>query len=206
MTEQLMAAVGDWGALALAVILAINCVGVPFPSSLLMLAVGSLVAQGEMDLAAVLAFGVAGAVAGDQAGYFIGRLGGPPLAERLARRFRAEATLARARGFIDRWGGTGVFFTRWLLSPTGPYVNLVSGLAPLAWIRFTVAGVAGEVVWVGLYVSLGMLFSDSVQNLAAVLGNLTWFLVGLAATLALGYALVRSLRHHGADRRPGAAR
>lgn len=197
-----MSAVGDWGAVALAGILALSCLGIPVPTSLAMLAVGALVAEGEMELGPVIGYGIAGAVAGDQIGYFIGRLGGPPVAARLSARFPVAAAIDRARALVRRWGGLAVFFTRWLLSPTGPYVNLVSGMAPLSWLRFTIAGVAGETVWVCLYVALGMTFSESVQTLADLLGNLSLFLVGLVATAGLGFALVRSVRRHRAAERP----
>ncbi|HSP24915.1 MAG TPA: DedA family protein [Saliniramus sp.] len=194
MTEALMLFVSDYGALALFVILAINCLGVPFPTSLIMLAAGSLVEQGEMALLPVLAGSIAGAVVGDQLGYLVGRLGGDRAARPLASRLKAEAAIARAEAFMQKWGGMGVFLTRWLLSPLGPYVNLVAGMTRYSWPSFSFWDLLGESLWVVGYVMLGVTFSRSVQNLASVLGNFTWFLVFAAATLFLGWKVIGFLR------------
>jgi membrane protein DedA with SNARE-associated domain len=67
-------------------------------------------------------------------------------------------------------------------------------MARLPWVLFTVAGVAGEAIWVALYVGLGAAFSTSVQALADVLGNLTWFLVAGGITILLGWRLAVVLR------------
>ena len=190
MTEALVFFVSEYGALALFVILAVNCIGIPFPTSLIMLAAGSLVEQGEMALFAVIASSIAGAVFGDQLGYFIGRLGGDKVARPLAARLKVGAAIARAEGFMLKWGGTGVFLTRWLLSPLGPYVNLVAGMTRYSWLRFSFWDLLGESLWVVGYVMLGVTFSRSVQNLASVLGNFTWFLVFAAATIFLGAKVI----------------
>jgi membrane-associated protein len=189
-TEALMLFVSEYGALALFVILAVNCLGVPFPTSLIMLAAGSLVEQGEMALVAVLAGSIAGAVAGDQLGYFIGRFGGDRAARPLAARLNAGVAIARAEAFMQKWGGIGVFLTRWLLSPLGPYVNFVAGMTRYSWPSFSFWDLLGESLWVVGYVMLGVTFSRSVQNLASLLGNFTWFLVFAAATLFLGWKVI----------------
>lgn len=40
-----------------------------------------------------------------------------------------------------------------------------------------------------IYVSLGRAFSDQVQTIASLLGNLTWVIVGLLAAALLGWKL-----------------
>ena len=194
MIELLMDAVGDWGAPALFALLAVNCFGVPFPMSLLLLAVGAIVADGDLDAVTVLLSGIAGAIVGDQAGYWLGRVGGRPAMAAAARRFALAGAMERAEAFSRRHGAPGVFLTRWLLSPLGPYVNIVAGTTHMPWPAFTAWGALGEAVWVGIYVGLGAAFSDAVPALADLLGNATWFLVALAATLGLGFAVYRMRR------------
>jgi hypothetical protein len=52
----------------------------------------------------------------------------------------------------------------------------------------------GEVIWVMLYVALGRIFSDRVQALSALLGNVVWVIVGLVAMVVLGWKLVQPVR------------
>jgi membrane protein DedA with SNARE-associated domain len=193
-TDALLAFVADWGALAVFCILAVNCFGVPFPSSLLLLACGALVATGDMDLLPLVLLGIGGAVLGDQAGFAVGRLGGARVTNLSARWTTLASALARAEDLSRRWGASSVFLSRWLVSPLGPYVNLAAGMAGLPWLVFTVAGVAGETIWVGLYIGLGMVFSTSIQALADVLGTLSWLILAAGVTVLIGWRLVLAIR------------
>jgi membrane protein DedA with SNARE-associated domain len=145
----------------------------------------------------------AGAVIGDQAGYLIGRYGGTPVIERLARAPARRAVLARARALVDRHGGLGVFFSTWAIAPLGPWVNFVAGATGLGWLRFTVADVLGEVIWVTLYVGLGYSFAANVAAVAEAMGDLMGLLAALV--VALGAALwIRAVLKAQKARRPSA--
>lgn len=194
MSDALLGLAADHGGPALFAILAANCLGVPFPTSLLLLALGSFAGQGEVSFWGLLFWGLAGAALGDQAGYFLGRLGGQLAGRRLARRPRAAAAAVRAELLIGRWGGLGVFFSRWLLAPLAPWVNMATGAAAFPWPRFTLWALLGEALWLCLYLGLGLLFSHSIQSLAGVLGGVTWLLVVALVTLLLGWALLARLR------------
>jgi membrane protein DedA with SNARE-associated domain len=92
------------------------------------------------------------------------------------------------------WGGPGIFITRWLLSPLGPWINLASGTACYPWHRFLFWDVLGEITGAVVYISLGRFFSDRVLALYAVLGDLTWAIGALLAAIILGYQLFAYLR------------
>ncbi len=193
MTEQLLTLVTSYGLLALFGVLVLAAIGVPFPATLLLIAAGSFVAQGDMNLVQVLIVGSVGAILGDQIGYALGRWGGHTFVQRITKRF-GNAGLGRAETFTARWGGASIFFSRWLVSSLGPWINLTSGITAYPWTRFVLWGVLGELVWVGLCVMIGNLFSDRVQYLADVLGNLTWVIIGSLITLVLGWTLFQSFR------------
>jgi len=116
------------------------------------------------------------------------------LLARLSRRKDGDAKVAQAQRFAKRWGGAGIFFSRWLVTPLGPWLNLTSGIAAYPWSRFLCWDVLGELLWVIAYVMLGKFFSDRIQALVEVLGNLGWVIVGLIATLILSLQLLRYLR------------
>jgi membrane-associated protein len=175
-------------------ILVVGCAGIPLPNTLMLLAVGSFVAQGELTLWQVLVVGSAGAVAGDQIGYCAGRMGGRRLVRRITDKVGGTDAIKRSEGYMRRWGGYGIFFSRWLVGPLGPWINLSSGITVYPWRRFIIWDVLGEVLWVCLYVMLGWLFSDRVQYLADLFGNLTWVIVGAIAASVLGWKLFQYFR------------
>ena len=79
--------------------------------------------------------------------------------------------------------------TRWLFTPLGPAVNIASGITGLSWIRFTAWGVAGEALWVSIYIALGFSFGSNIETLAGILGNLSMALAMLALAAFFGWRL-----------------
>lgn len=194
LSDYLLATLGVYGLPVLFGALLVGSAGVPLPSSLLLVAAGSFVEQGELDLWPVLALSTVGAILGDNVGYAAGRWGGRRLTGRLGRFAGGEKKLEAAEGWLKRHGGAGVFLSRWLLTPLGPVVNLTAGATGYPWPRFLLYDVLGEALWVALYVLLGKLFSERVQALSDILGDLTWAILGLAAAVVLGVLLFKHLR------------
>jgi membrane protein DedA with SNARE-associated domain len=95
----------------------------------------------------------------------------------------------KAVAMLDKRGMVAVFLTRWLFSPLGPWVNLITGSTGYGWVRFTVAGVAGEAVWAGLYVGMGYGFAGNITAASEMLGSILGMLAGGAAVMILGMVL-----------------
>jgi membrane protein DedA with SNARE-associated domain len=194
MNDQLLAAVSQYGAPALFGIVTIAAIGAPLPITLLLIVAGSMISQGAMSLWWAIGAAGAGSILGDQAGYAIGRWGGPRLVARLSGLFGKRANLQAMEAKAKAWGGPGIFITRWLLSPLGPWINLASGTAGYPWHRFLLWDALGEITGAAVFISLGWVFSDRVIALYAVLGNLTWAIAALLAAIVLGYQLLGFLR------------
>ncbi|MWD29789.1 DedA family protein [Aquicoccus sp. SCR17] len=172
-----------------------SCLALPVPSSLMMLAAGAFAASGDLSLLSVVLAALAGAVAGDQAGYWLGTRGGRWI-DRATSKGKARAAADRARDMLERRGGVAVFLSRWLASPLGPYVNFAAGATRMDRRRFTLWDVAGEAVWVTIYVGLGWLFGERIDMIETVTGNISGLLAGLVL-LAGSFALLRQqLREH----------
>jgi len=193
-TDQVLAALLVYGLPVLFGVILICSVGVPFPISLMLVAAGSFVEQGELKLWQVIAVASVAAVLGDQIAYGLSRWGGRRLIDRLSRRIGAEAKIKQAEALTKRWSGAGIFLSRWLVTALGPWVNVASGIAAYPWQRFLLWDVLGEVLWVVIYVGIGYAFSNRVQVIAEILGNLSWVIVGLIVTVILGWQLVRYVR------------
>ena len=103
---------------------------------------------------------------------------------------------------MRRWEGAGVFFSRWLLTPLGPVVNLTSGLTNYSWPRFLLYDVAGEALWVVLYVLLGRFFSDRVEEMSELLGDFVWLIISLLVVVLLGWGLIKYFRSPAPGRAP----
>jgi membrane protein DedA with SNARE-associated domain len=194
LTDQLLAALLSYGLPALFGVNVIAAVGAPLPASLMQVAAGSFVEQGEMTLWQVIIVASAAAVLGDQIGYGLSRWGGRSLLTRISRRIGGEAKIRKAEALAKRWGGPGIFFSRWLVTSLGPWVNVTSGIADYPWRRFTLWAVVGDVLWVVLNVMLGYFFSGRIQAIAEILGNFAWVIFGFIVTVILGWKIMQYVR------------
>ncbi|MEV8465870.1 VTT domain-containing protein [Fluviibacterium sp. DFM31] len=194
MSADLLALVPLYGAWVILLTTFLSCLAVPVPTSLIMLAGGGFVASGDLSLLHVGGGALLGAVLGDQAGFLIGRRGGSGLVTRLGRRPSRAAVVGRARAALARWGGVSVFLSRWLFSPLGPYVNFVGGAGGLPWRVFSIWSVAGESIWVTIYVSLGASFAGRLDQIAEIATSTAGVLAAGLVTLGLGWLIWRRPR------------
>jgi membrane protein DedA with SNARE-associated domain len=193
-TDQLLAALVTHGVPLLVAVITISSVGVPFPVTLTLVAAGSFARQGELSLLPVIVAASLAAILGDQIGYGLSRWGGRRLVVRISRRIGGEHKIKKAEALSNKWGGFGIFFSRWLVTELGPWLNVTSGIAGYPWRRFIIWDVLGEVLWVVLYVMLGYVFSDRVQYISEILGNLAWAILAFIVAIILGWKLFRYFR------------
>ena len=193
-TDQLLAALVLYGLPVLFAVIFVASIGVPLPVSFLLVAAGSFAKQGEMKLLPVIIAASSAAILGDQIGYGLSRWGGRRLVNRITNRVGGGTKIKKAEALSKRWGAAGIFFSRWLVTELGPWLNVTSGITGYPWRRFLLWGVSGEILWVVLYVGLGYTFSDRVQSLAEILGNLAWVILGVILALILGWKVMRYFR------------
>ncbi len=192
MTDWLLGLVPQYGLWLLAATTFFSCLALPFPASILMLTAGGFVAAGDLELGQTVGAAAGGAIAGDQVGYWAGRAFGAKLLARLRRDPARDKLLSKADAFMDKRGGIAVYLSRWLVSPLGPWVNLTAGSTGYGWHRFSIAGVAGEATWAGIYVGMGYAFAGNVEAASSMLGSVLGVVAGGAAAVILGYWLFSS--------------
>ncbi len=194
MTETLFTLITNYGVWIIFGSTFLSCMMLPIPSSLMMLAGGALVSVGDLVLIEVASAAYIGASIGDNIGFQIGRQASGTLDWLTRGKPKRQAIMDRARRTVDQNGGIGVFLSRWLFSPLGPWVNLVAGATGLAWPRFAIWDALGEAVWVAVYVGLGMAFATSFVEVSDIIGNAVGFLSAGAVALLMGRWLLKKLR------------
>ncbi len=189
MTDTALALLADFGAPFVAVITLLSCLALPMPASVVMMAAGGFAASGDLSMTLTIGAALSGALAGDQIGFWLGRSGSDRIARIEARGGRRARALAHATRLTRARGGIAVFLTRWLLSPLGPYVNFAAGAARMGWRGFSLASLAGESVWVAVYVSLGAGVAQSLTVFWPMISDSLGMLVALAVVALLGLHL-----------------
>ncbi len=160
-------------------------VGLVFPGEATI--TGLAIATTGLDRLGLLGAAVAlGAVAGDHAGYLVGRrFGGRLRATRLIGR-AGVGRWDRATDQLRRHGMLAVLVSR-LLPVVRTVMPAVAGVARLSYPRFLTASALGAVLWSGFWVGLG-------SGARALLGTNVWIL-GLVAVACILAVLLVPARH-----------
>lgn len=192
MNDLVLELVSDYGLWLVGITTFLSCLAIPAPASLVMIASGAFAASNDLSLYLTATAAFTGAVAGDQSGFAIGRRGQAHVTQWGKENGRRGALFNKARDFMQKWGRTSVFLSRWLFSPLGPYVNFVAGANGVAWRVFTPAAAMGEVIWVALYIGLGFVFADSIEMVADFASNISGLLAAALMAGLLGRYLFRA--------------
>jgi membrane protein DedA with SNARE-associated domain len=137
------------------VVVMLESFGLPLPGETALIAFGILASQGNYGIEWVIVLAAAGAIIGDNLGYWlIGRLGGRALFRRwrLLSRY-ADRVLPRAERLMERHGGKTVFFGRFI-TVLRYSAAWIAGLGYMAWWRFLFWNAFGGIVWA---VSVGLI-------------------------------------------------
>jgi membrane-associated protein len=190
-----------WAALAVLFILpaleAPAFLGLVLPGELALLLGGVLAHQDRIPLGAALAVGVAGALVGDSAGYWIGRRWGPRLlASRLGRRV-GPARLHRVESLLLRGGGRALVVGR---CTAGARVVLpgLAGMLGLRYRTFAVWTGVAATLWAVAHVLVGYAAGAGWRHVHLLTGR-----VGMALVVAVVVALATAWL---LGRRPARAR
>ncbi len=195
-SEDLISALLVYGYPALALTLFLGALGVPLPSGLLLVVAGSLAAQGRMSWLLVVMVAMTASVAGDLAGYGIGRALGGEFLERRGRWIGlTRERRARVERLFARWGALSVLLSRSLVSVLSSAVSLVAGAGRYPALAFAAYGVIGRIAWTSAYAGLGYAAASGLEfePAADFLRTLTGLLIALAFVGGAAFAVRRRL-------------
>lgn len=151
-------------------------VGLVLPGELAVLLGGVLASQGRVSLPVVLATVAVAAIAGDSAGYEIGRRWGPRLLDWPIVR-RHAGTIREAEQYLRHRGGLMVFLGRWT-SVLRAIVPGVAGMSRMPYRRFFAFNVLGGVAWATAFTLGGYVAGESFVHVEAATGLGSWLLGG----------------------------
>jgi membrane protein DedA with SNARE-associated domain len=142
--------VHDYGLFLLFLLIAMESAGIPLPGETALVAAGVLASRGKLDIVAVIVVAAAAAIVGDNAGYWIGRLGGRKLLQRwVALDRHASRVLPWSERFFERHGAKTIFLGRFIavLRVTAAWL---AGISRMQWWRFFFWNAAGGICWAAL--------------------------------------------------------
>jgi membrane protein DedA with SNARE-associated domain/membrane-associated phospholipid phosphatase len=194
--DRILSLIEHYGYLVVLFGVMLESTGVPLPGETILLAAGVLVQRGHLDLDDTIAFGILGAVVGDQIGYWVGREGGRPFVLRWGRYvFITPERLGRAEAFFARHGGKAVFLARFF-SGLRIFGALVAGISRMRWGTFLIYNALGGALWATAVVLVGYFLGSSIGLVERWLGRVSILLIGLLVFAIVLYLTYRWVSSH----------
>jgi membrane protein DedA with SNARE-associated domain len=158
-------------------------IGLPIPAVPVLLGAGALAGMGTLDLAVVIGVATAASLLSDGLWFEIGRRRGTKVLQLLCRiALEPDSCVRTTEDAFGRWGGRSLLVAKFVpgLNTMAPPMAGITGM-PVS--RFLLFDGAGSLLYVGVLVGLGFVFSDQLEEVAAALA-------GLGARLPLVIAAV----------------
>jgi len=196
-TDTILALVPQYGLWLVFGSVALSCLAVPLPSSVVVMTAGGFAASGDLAFWQVAATAFGAFFVGDQTAFHIGRRAGPDILDTLRRRKKLVAPIDKAEALFHKSGSIAVFASRTVLSPIGPYVSYICGSFKYRWLLFTLAAVPGAAFWAVAYSLLGYGVADQLSQYADLLSNGLMAIGALAVVAGSLFWMRKSwLAHH----------
>jgi membrane protein DedA with SNARE-associated domain len=187
--NQLVSAYGYW---AVMLFVGIESIGIPFPGETMLLAAAIYAGTTHnLDIALVIAAASAGAVLGDNIGFWFGREFGYELVLRYGRYIQLDqAKLKLGMYLFLKHGGKVVFFGRFV-AVLRTFAALLAGINQMDWRRFLAFNLAGGVAWATILGVAGFIFGRQARHLLGAAG----LVILLIATVLLVIAFIAVRRN-----------
>lgn len=203
MASHIIALIAEYGALLVFFNVLVEQAGLPVPAVPTMVVAGALAANGQLQLATVVAAAVLGCLLSDLVWYWAGRRYGSGVMRTICRiSLSPDSCVKQSELRFQRWRGRVLLIAKFVpgLSTVAPPLVGAMGLRPWAFITLDVAG---SLIWAGVAIGLGYVFAaqiDHVLNLLASAGTVALEIIAVLLGLYIAAKwwqrrrLLRSLR------------
>ncbi len=134
--------------------IALENAGIPLPGETITLVGGFLAGSHELNYWLVLGCAIAGAILGDNCGYWIGRWKGWPFLLGIGKLFRVQETkLINVKSQFSQNAAKAVFLGRFV-ALLRIFAGPLAGIARMPYWKFLLCNAAGAAIWASVMVSL----------------------------------------------------
>lgn len=166
----------------------------PFPSEIIMIPAGALVAQGEMSFIGVFSAGLAGSLLGALINFFLALFFGRAMIDFLIHKygkfvFITDKALNKADIFFQKHGEITTFVGR-LIPVIRQLISLPAGFAKMNIFKFCLFTSLGAGIWTLILISIGYFFGNNLEWINTNMALITWILITLSLIGILIYLVI----------------
>jgi membrane protein DedA with SNARE-associated domain len=191
----IMGVIATMGYGGVILLMAIESACIPLPSEIIMPFAGFLVYKGEMVLWLVALAGAVGCVIGSIPAYYVGMLGGRPLAEKYGKYILlSKHDLDLADRLFYKHGEIIIFIAR-MLPGIRTFIAFPAGVVRMNMTKFIIFTFIGSFIWCWLLSYAGMKFGENWGSLKIYFHEFH-YVIFVSGLLFLAWYLRRHLKQH----------
>lgn len=189
--------VAEWGAVTYAAVfltVLAEYVGIPVPSSMVLILSGALAARGQLNLGAVFTMAFAAATLGDSLWFVVGRMRGEIFIKGYCKlSLGSRDCVRRTKELFLRFPRTSLLLGKFVPG-LSTFVVPVAGFSGTRYGEFFKYDTGGILLWAASMIAIGFGFGDWIQRHAADAAGAKWLVFAALIVLLIGFYAVKLWR------------
>ena len=153
----------EYGYAALFFAFCLGIVGLPIPNEVVVMTGGAASSEGMLLPVPAFLMTYGGICCGLTVGFVVGRFVGVPILERLGRRPKFDAYVARSQRLVEKYGGTALLFT-YFIPVVRNVIPYVIGAGGVRFPMFALFAYSGAFVWTAIFFIVGYLTGNEIND------------------------------------------